>query len=212
MKRTLLLLAAVVFVPLVLSQPAKSIVGVASVVDGDTLEIRGVRIRLWGIDAPESAQLCLNAQNVRYRCGAESANRLSQFIGQRTVTCEQRDTDRYKRMVAVCQVADQSINQWLVENGFALAYIQYGGKVYLSMENAAKAAKRGVWQGKFQAPWDYRKNPVDPATIPDGAPVSSIYYSNCAEARAAGSAPLYRGQPGYREALDVDRDGVACEN
>lgn len=39
-----------------------------------------------------------------------------------------------------------------------------------------------------------------------------VYYSNCTEVKAAGKAPLYRGQPGYREGLDRDHDGVACEN
>ena len=39
----------------------------------------------------------------------------------------------------------------------------------------------------------------------------SVYYRNCAEARASGAAPLYRGQPGYRPELDRDGDGVACE-
>ena len=40
---------------------------------------------------------------------------------------------------------------------------------------------------------------------------SSVYYRNCTAARAAGAAPIYRGQPGYRPALDRDNDGVACE-
>jgi hypothetical protein len=38
-----------------------------------------------------------------------------------------------------------------------------------------------------------------------------IYYANCSEARAAGAAPIRRGEPGYRAALDRDDDGVACE-
>lgn len=41
---------------------------------------------------------------------------------------------------------------------------------------------------------------------------SSVYYGNCAEARRAGAAPLYRGEPGYRSGLDRDSDGVACES
>lgn len=42
-------------------------------------------------------------------------------------------------------------------------------------------------------------------------PVFDVYYANCAEARAAGAAPLYVGEPGYRPRLDRDGDGVACE-
>jgi len=41
--------------------------------------------------------------------------------------------------------------------------------------------------------------------------VAEPYYKNCSEARAAGAAPIYEGEPGYRPALDRDRDGVACE-
>lgn len=48
-----------------------------------------------------------------------------------------------------------------------------------------------------------------PAAVPDSG--GSAYYPNCAAARAAGAAPLYAGQPGYRAALDRDKDGVACE-
>lgn len=40
---------------------------------------------------------------------------------------------------------------------------------------------------------------------------ASVYYANCTEARGAGAAPIYRGEPGYRSALDRDNDGVACE-
>lgn len=39
----------------------------------------------------------------------------------------------------------------------------------------------------------------------------SIYYPNCAAARAAGAAPIHFGDPGYRASLDADGDGVACE-
>jgi hypothetical protein len=51
-------------------------VGQASVIDGDTLEIHGIHIRLWGIDAPESSQLCRGEDSLQYRCGAQAANEL----------------------------------------------------------------------------------------------------------------------------------------
>lgn len=40
---------------------------------------------------------------------------------------------------------------------------------------------------------------------------STLYFSRCAEARAAGVAPIHIGEPGYRERLDADDDGIACE-
>src|SRR4029453_9677723 len=74
--------------------------GRASVIDGDTIEIHGQRIRLFGIDAPESRQTC-EANGQTYRCGQQAALSLADHVGQRTVACEERDTDRYGRIVAV---------------------------------------------------------------------------------------------------------------
>ncbi|ADH62505.1 Excalibur domain protein [Allomeiothermus silvanus DSM 9946] len=203
---------------LILLSPAlaqQDVVGRASVVDGDTLEIQGVRIRLWGVDAVESSQTCLDAGGKPWPCGRRAALALSDFLGQRTVSCQRRDTDRYGRTVAVCRVGGVEINRWLVEQGWALAYLQYGGRVYLDAQREAQGARRGVWQGSFQPPWEYRRNPANPPSAgsprPQNPQSPEVYYRNCAEARTAGAAPLYRGQPGYRPGLDRDGDGIACE-
>lgn len=66
---------------------ADDLIGQASVVDGDTLEIHGTRIRLWGIDAPESTQLCRGDDSLQYRCGAQAANDLDAFIARRLGLC-----------------------------------------------------------------------------------------------------------------------------
>ena len=66
---------------------ANDLVGQANIIDGDTLEIHGTRIRLWGIDAPESSQLCRGADSNLYRCGANAANDLDTFIARRPVSC-----------------------------------------------------------------------------------------------------------------------------
>jgi endonuclease YncB( thermonuclease family) len=128
--------------------------GTASVIDGDTLEIHGQRIRLYGIDAPESDQLC-KENGQRYRCGQKAAIALSDFIGWRTVSCRQRDTDRYGRIVALCSVSDQDLGTWLVSNGHALAYRKYSLD-YVGAERAAAAARIGIWAGEFDAPWEWR--------------------------------------------------------
>ena len=75
-------------------------IGQASVIDGDTLEIHGQRVRLYGIDAMESWQLCWNGKWKRYACGREAALALDDFIGESVVSCESRGHDRYGRMVS----------------------------------------------------------------------------------------------------------------
>ncbi len=209
--------------PFTTTAHAQIITGVATVIDGDTIQIHAQRIRLWGIDAPESGQLCLNSRGTRYRCGSWSANQLSLFLGQRTVTCERRNTDRNGRWVVVCRVGGRSVNQYTVQSGLAVAYRRYSLD-YVGVEAGARARKLGLWAGTFQMPWEYRANPSNPATAgtPRTRPANpqparprvtpqAAYYPNCAAARAAGTAPMYRGQPGYRAGLDREGDGRVCE-
>ena len=96
---------------------AEDLVGRASVVDGDTLEIRGEKIRLHGIDAPEASQRCTRPNGKEWRCGQQAANALSEMIGQRNVRCEGNKRDRWRRLIAVCFLGKQDLNAWLVRRG-----------------------------------------------------------------------------------------------
>jgi endonuclease YncB( thermonuclease family) len=132
-----------------------SVVGVASVIDGDTIEIHGQRIRLFGVDAPESRQICVDAAGRDWHCGQRAALELSDMIGRATVLCEQRDWDRYRRMVAVCRRGGQDIGRWLAVNGWAVAYRRYSVD-YVHDEEVAHQANRGIWASRFEMPWDWR--------------------------------------------------------
>ena len=129
--------------------------GPARVVDGDTLEVRGTRVRLYGIDAPETAQRCRSGGRP-WSCGREATRALAGRVGSRAVACESRDQDRYGRIVAVCRVAGEDVNAWMVVEGWAFAYRQYSMR-YVAEETAAKVARRGIWQGDAVPPWDWRR-------------------------------------------------------
>jgi len=202
---------------------AQTLVGRASVVDGDTLEIRGERVRLWGIDAPESAQTCLDEAGRPWPCGRRAAFALADFLGQRTVSCQVRERDRYGRAVAVCSVGSVEINRWLVAEGWALAYVQYGGSVYLDAQRQAQAAGKGLWRGSFQPPWEYRKSP--------GAVPSAGSYSGTGKAGRCDPAyptvcipppppdldckdiphKRFKVLPPDPHGFDRDGDGIGCE-
>jgi endonuclease YncB( thermonuclease family) len=130
-----------------------SIVGVASVIDGDTIEIHGQRIRLFGIDAPESSQLCVRPAGDPWRCGQQASLALADRIGRATVSCQPRDIDRYRRIVAVCFKGAEDLNRWMVANGWAVAYRRYS-KDYVSDEEAAHKSGANLWSGDFDMPLD----------------------------------------------------------
>ncbi|WP_245323532.1 thermonuclease family protein [Bradyrhizobium stylosanthis] len=135
---------------------ASDLTGRASVIDGDTLEIHGTRIRLWGIDAPEHDQLCRGDDSLLYRCGAKAANELDRFIGARTVSCSAVDTDRYGRTVATCLVGGVDLAKWLVAHGYALDWPLYSKGKYGREQKEAESAERGMWAGSFVQPWRFR--------------------------------------------------------
>jgi endonuclease YncB( thermonuclease family) len=135
---------------------AGDFVGQASVIDGDTLEIHGTRIRLWGIDAPESSQLCRGEDSSQYRCGAVAANDLDAFIARRPVSCLPLNLDPYGRTVATCSVGGANLGEWLVRNGLALDWPQYSKGKYGEAQRDAERLGQGIWKGSYVEPWLYR--------------------------------------------------------
>lgn len=137
------------------SRPALS--GIARVIDGDTIDIRGLRVRLNGIDAPERKQTCETNVGGSYACGVQSTEALIRLLGANEVQCEKIGTDRNGRVIGRCKTGEIDIGAWMVEQGWALAYRRYSMS-YVEAENRARAAKLGIWAGAFAAPEEWRRS------------------------------------------------------
>ncbi|MDG4886849.1 thermonuclease family protein [Mesorhizobium sp. WSM4887] len=202
------------------------ITGVASVIDGDTIEVHGQRIRFNGIDAPESKQYCDDAKGFEYPCGRRSAEALDSFLASsRPVDCTFVTWDRYHRYVGDCRRADGTpVAAWMVEHGQALDWPRYSHGAYASEQAKAEAAKIGLWVGNFQTPWDWRASHADgtaPASQPlplinrklvaQGATYSCVPRRYCSQISSCAEAQWYLHNCSWGRKLDRDGDGVACE-
>lgn len=216
MRRIVLALA----VGMPLSAHAQIVTGHAVALDGDSLSIGGTQVRLFGIDAPEGSQTCKRGGS-EWRCGQDAKALLGSMVADRPVICEQRDTDRYGRIVAKCTVGGVDLAATMIEGGLAVTLPAFSD-AYVDSEGRVKALRFGIWGSEFQSPAEYRAAHPNqfrpPAPQPQQQFVSApsqgskgVHFRNCAAARAAGAAPLYRGRPGYRPEMDGDNDGIACE-
>ena len=130
------------------------IVGKARVVDGDTIELAGSRIDLYGIDAPEAGQTC-RAQGGDWACGREATFALAFEVGNHWVSCKEMETDETGRLAAVCYVGARDLGAIMVDRGWALAE-RRAVIDYVPQENRARQARRGLWRGRFVEPRAWR--------------------------------------------------------
>ena len=129
--------------------------GPATVIDGDTLKIGQIPIRIHGIDAPEKNQVCIK-ENISWRCGVEATKLMRSLVMGSEVSCEKLDQDRYGRVVGRCFSNGNNLGATMVVQGLALAYRRYSNE-YVLMEGMSKSAQRGMWAGKFTPPWKWRR-------------------------------------------------------
>lgn len=149
MLRILIFLFAVIAAPS-FSAPNGSV----RVIDADTIDVGGVRVRLFGIDAPEMGQPC-TADGRRWDCGAWTRDAVRNRFEGTYARCDERDIDRYGRVVAVCLVDGQDMGQLIVHSGLAWAFRRYSENYDLD-EKAAAVADRGLWAVEVQIPSEFR--------------------------------------------------------
>lgn len=152
---------------MLLAAPALAgVEGVVRVIDGDTLDVGGVRVRLHGIDAPEIGQTCQTSQGQDWDCGtwASRAAR-ARYQGVRA-SCDAVDRDHYDRVVATCRVGGRDMGRDLVRNGMAVTFRRYS-HAYVADERAAKRAHLGLHSGAFQRPAEHRRSKVAQSAAPD---------------------------------------------
>ena len=157
----------IIFLIFVYKVTAEEISGIPKIIDGDTVHINNYKFRLEGIDAPEMKQQC-KKETLKissaigfslykdYSCGKVSKAKLKAKINGSNIKCISTSKDKYKRYIATCFKGETNLNQWMVRNGYAIAYRRYSKK-YVLDEDFAKEKKLGLWQGKFKNPEKWRK-------------------------------------------------------
>lgn len=156
----------------------ESISGLPRVVGGDELAFGELRVRLFGVDAPEPEQNCyLDLQP--YPCGVLATAWLTRRTLGQEVTCRGNKRDRAGRLLAECAVAGHSLNLGLVSAGWALAF-RAESQVYVQNEELAKAAKAGLWKGQMTPPWEWRreKREAAPPSAKPAKPANCLIKGN----------------------------------
>ena len=135
--------------------------GPANVIDADTIEVGGEKHRLYGVDAVEIDQRCRRRDSATWPCGRKAAAALTKFLEGRKVSCEvwQGTTrDAHGRLVSVCYAGGDDIGGWVAKNGWAVADRDANRLYnYTSDEGTARFLRRGIWDGTFDPPAEWRR-------------------------------------------------------
>ena len=158
---------------LLANMAAADLVGPVRVIDADTIDVGGERVRLYGIDAPEMDQTCLTEQGVAFQCGVWARDKVAARFGFRMARCTVQDVDQYQRSVATCDVGGADMGRVLVQEGWAFAYRKFAMDYDLD-EKGAAIRDAGLHALRVQSPAQFRvarvagRVPVDPACVIKG--------------------------------------------
>jgi endonuclease YncB( thermonuclease family) len=132
-----------------------AVAGRGHAVDGDTLVIGGVRVRLEAIDAPETGQTCGARELSSWACGTAALEALAGLVAGQHVSCTGSGYDGYGRLLASCTAAGRELNAEMVRNGLAWAFVRYSQR-YAALEAEARSSLIGIWRGSAEPPWSFR--------------------------------------------------------
>lgn len=152
-------------------EPIRTIEGIVTKVsDGDTIQITDnlgtmVKIRLYGIDAPETTKRKKKTDQISkpgQPYGEEAYQALRQKVKLKQVSCDVYDIDKYRRLVAIVMLNGRDINREMIAEGHAWAYRKYlrspMAADYILSEEKARRDRKGLWQqDNPQAPYEFRK-------------------------------------------------------
>jgi endonuclease YncB( thermonuclease family) len=143
-----------------LDRPPSPVSGRGRASDGDSFRLGDDRIRLLGLDAPELAQACTNADGRNWPCGRVARDRMADLLAAGPADCRPEDVDQYDRLLATCLVAGRDLGGVMVAEGLAVA----SGR-YWTEEAAARRDRLGIWAGDFAAPRTWRDDHPRPQGI-----------------------------------------------
>ena len=123
---------------------AQTVSGRAIVLDGETLEVRGARLKLLAIDAADD-HVCEATDDARWRCGPRAATALEELLEETVVTCTLRERDLLGRAIATCSLGAIDLSLWLIRNGLARDTSTAPNGKYRQAQDEARAARRGIW-------------------------------------------------------------------
>jgi len=134
---------------------AGGLTGAAEARDGRTLIINGTPVELYGIDSLERDQTCLTKRNKEFPCGQVATTALATLIHHVVVDCRPEGPDLPVQK-AICRAGPMDIAEQQVIQGWAFADPETGNR-YRRAERAARVLNEGIWKGRFDFPWDWRK-------------------------------------------------------
>ncbi len=163
------------------SDDYRRLVGFVQAESGDELTIaeraglRGSKIKLWGIDAPEMAQICRTKRGIEYNCGEFSKNALTTFTKDKQVLCTVLFTTVQRVQVARCQMANVDVAGAMIAAGWAFAAPHVTSN-YDRIQSKAQARKLGMWAGRVEPPWNFRSRLEADANADPAPPMITYNY------------------------------------